>query len=169
MLRFQIRQRFLCRYGICGCWIFLFFLSTLSFRYSTSNLLMSVEDVIVISTSFLASLGTLSLLHSAIITRGNLIEVWLRFARILISEAMITPIFILVSFIIYQRQAALAGGRIDFFWDGIIVLLMNPNMYLAIMFKYLFSIEAPSTNHFGATSYEIVDLTTFTSHPNALD
>uniref|UniRef100_M1D9L8 Uncharacterized protein n=1 Tax=Solanum tuberosum TaxID=4113 RepID=M1D9L8_SOLTU len=138
-----------------------YFFFAWSLGYSASIFRILVEAMTANSISFFAAVGTRDLLHNVVINIGKGRDVWLFFARIWISKAMIIPRFILAFSMMDPRQAALAISMIDSFCDGIIVLLMNQNQYLAATFKYFFSIETPSANHFRALSSEISGVNQF--------
>ena len=72
--------------------------------------------------------------YDYIIIIGKRRYVRLLFARICIFEAMIFPRFVPVSFMILQRHATFSRKSIYQFMDDIIVLMMNPNQYLAATF-----------------------------------
>lgn len=65
-----------------------------------------------------------------------------------ICRATIIPKFSLVPSMMLPRQADLAWRRMNSFWDGIMVLLMNLNQNLTPMFKSSFSMGAPISSHF---------------------
>lgn len=65
----------------------LYFVSSLFLRNSTSIFRKSVEDTGATSTSFLACVGALSLLHNSVIRIRNGRDVWCFFARMLIFKA----------------------------------------------------------------------------------
>ncbi|KAG5600643.1 hypothetical protein H5410_032013 [Solanum commersonii] len=126
-----------------------FFFAAPSFKHSASILRISVEDVGINSTSFFRSLGTRARLHISVINTGKGREVWRYLDLMAISCPTIIPKLIHCRAMIAPRQAVFEWRRTDSFWDGITILLIKPNQYLAATYKSLFSIWNPASNHLG--------------------
>lgn len=92
------------------------------------------------SISFLAFIGTLGLQQNSVINIEMGGDVLLCFACMLIFESITVPRFVLSCIIMHPRRESLPFYKNDSFWEGIIVLLMNPNQYFAANFNYFFSI-----------------------------
>jgi len=86
-----------------------------------------MEDIVINSTSFFASVGNKARLHNSVIITGKGSEACHYFALMTISCAIVITIFILVFYMMLPRHAALARRKIDSLWDGMIMLLMKPN------------------------------------------
>lgn len=103
--------------------------------------------------SFAAINNTPANSHNQVIKTGNGNKVCPNLALIRISSTIILPIFSLSLVMIQPNNIALGCRRIDFFWDDIKVLLMNPTHYHATTFKSLFSIFTQYTINRGIISY----------------
>lgn len=85
----------------------------------------------------------------------------------LIFESITVPRFVLSCIIMHPRRESLPFYKNDSFWEGIIVLLMNPNQYFAANFNYFFSILTPLLANLVPLDLHLVELIIYSSHPTS--